>query len=699
MARKARPRDPLAAEVLRRINVCLRQGSRGTSLDLSRLKLTALPPEIGQLDSLRELSLQGNEFATLPPEIGQLTALTTLDLFSNQLVALPPEIGALRNLRILDLRGNRLAELPTEFGDLTALTTLDLSYNPLTTLPPEFGRLTALTTLDVHAANLATLPAEIGLLTGLKELYLHHNPDLGLPVEMLGPTRAAVLRGLAFPKPPAEILASYFRIVGEAGERLGECKLIVVGRGQAGKTSLIKRLSGRPFDPNEPETHGITIQQLAFDGEQGSVTARIWDFGGQVVLHSMHEFFLTARSLYLLVLGERDEMLERDAEYWLQLIRSYAGDAPVVVALNKGGGRQRAFDRETLERTHGPILGWVPTECSEPDDEAAGIFRLRERLTRVIDSPHMDSVRRKFPRKWHAIKAALEEMPESYLDQTDYAARCRALGEPDAGEQAALASDLHDLGVALNYGRDPRLRDTTVLRPDWLANGIYAVLRANDLDSSLPAELNVALAPDGILTEATLERIHAKAEAWGMLRAADYPAEKRAFLLQLMDLFHLSYPLDDEGREQLVPTLLPLHPPPGAEEPTDVGRVRLRYEFPVVPAPLLPWFIARTFALIPDRLHWRRGVLLVFADARARIWATQDDRYVFVTVAGDDHARNRLLAIIRGTLRKIFNDYRALHPVEQWEHRGKWVPRETLEEFGVLPREQTPDTSREDSPS
>jgi hypothetical protein len=42
----------------------------------------------------------------------------------------------------------------------------------------------------------------------------------------------------------------------------------------------------------------------------------------------MHEFFLTPRSLYLLVLGERDDMAERDAAYWLQLIRSYAGPAP-----------------------------------------------------------------------------------------------------------------------------------------------------------------------------------------------------------------------------------------------------------------------------------------------------------------------------------------------------------------------------------
>src|SRR5262249_13143716 len=160
-------------------------------------------------------------------------------------------------------------------------------------------------------------------------------------------------------------------------------------------------------------------------------------FGGQVVLHSMHEFFLTARSLYLLVLGERDDMLERDAAYWLQLIRSYAGDAPVVVALNKSAGHHRHFDRETLEQTYGPILGWVATECSEPDDAKAGIALLRQTLTAALDSQHMDSARRKFPKKWHAIKAELEGMQESYLDYETYTARCRALGEPDAKEQAA----------------------------------------------------------------------------------------------------------------------------------------------------------------------------------------------------------------------------------------------------------------------
>ena len=268
-------------------------------------------------------------------------------------------------------------------------------------------------------------------------------------------------------------------------------KLIVVGRGGAGKTSLIKRLKGEPFDAHEGETHGINIRELELACADGPVQARVWDFGGQHVLHAMHEFFLTARSLYLLVLGERDDMAERDAAYWLQLIRSYAGPAPVVVALNKSGGRAREMDRRTLEEKYGPILAWVPTECSEPDPGKSGIDALSVALTKATDG--MEEVRRRFPAKWFEIKKWLGDMKDSYIDYDTYAARCAELGEPDPAKQEELAAWLHDLGVALNYGRDPRLRDTTVLRPDWLANGIYAILRANDPRHEKP------LAPDGIV--------------------------------------------------------------------------------------------------------------------------------------------------------------------------------------------------------
>ena len=198
------------------------------------------------------------------------------------------------------------------------------------------------------------------------------------------------------------------------------------------------------------------------------------------------------------------------------------------------------MDRRTLEEQYGPILAWVPTECSEPDPGKSGILALSVALTKATDG--MEEVRRPFPAKWFEIKKWLGDMKDSYIDYDTYAARCAELGEPDPAKQEELAAWLHDLGVALNYGRDPRLRDTTVLRPDWLANGIYAILRANDPRHEKP------LAPDGIVTLESLGRIYSAAEKLKMLNAKDYPQEKWAFLLRLMSLFQLSFPLDEGGQ-------------------------------------------------------------------------------------------------------------------------------------------------------
>jgi hypothetical protein len=45
-------------------------------------------------------------------------------------------------------------------------------------------------------------------------------------------------------------------------------------------------------------------------------------------MHATHQFFLSKRSLYILVLDGRKE---EDAEYWLKHIESFGGDSPVLM--------------------------------------------------------------------------------------------------------------------------------------------------------------------------------------------------------------------------------------------------------------------------------------------------------------------------------------------------------------------------------
>ncbi len=653
---------------LRRIAEC--QTDRATTLDLRSLGLTQLPPELGQLIALTSLNLSNNRLTALPPELGRLTALTELYVW-----------------------GNSLQQLPLEFCRLTALTELDLSRNRLTTLPTELGRLTALAALDLSANLLTALPPALNHLAALTELYLHENSELNLPIEVLGPTWFEVSTDRVRPKPPREILEYYFTSLGDQGQALREMKVLVVGRGGAGKTSVIRRLKRLPLDKLQTETHGIAVEELSLACADGTVSARVWDFGGQHVLHAMHEFFFTGRSLYVLVLGEREDMAERDAEYWLQLIRSYAGAAPVVVVLNKSGGRARELDLpcRRLEATYGPILAWVPTECSEPDPDKGGITALKRELTRVVGG--MPEIRARFPKKWVRIKDCLSGMQESYLAYATYADRCARLGETDPEKQEELAAFLHDLGVALNYRRDPRLHETTVLRPDWLADGIYALLRANDTRHPHP------LARDGRMMLTRMPAIYAAAEQLKMLKAADYPEEKHPFLLRLMAAFQLSFPLDEAGKEHLVPALLPVEEPP--EIPAKLLEkldVELRWEFPVVPGPLLPRLLVRTLGLVKDGWRWRRGAVYGYGPAVAKVWE-EKERYIYLSAAPEgEEAAADLVRIIRGTLREIFSEYKNLTVQEQVRWQGDWLPRRSAETLGLCEPDEEEEPGREERP-
>ena len=131
---------------------------RVTSLVLSDSQLTGtIPPELGGLASLAELSLGDNRLTgPIPAWLGGLTNLERLSLSQNQLSgSIPTELGSLSKLPVLYLWGNQLAgTIPSELGSLTNLEILALGGNQLT----------------------GPIPAWLGSLTNLRELWLYGQP-------------------------------------------------------------------------------------------------------------------------------------------------------------------------------------------------------------------------------------------------------------------------------------------------------------------------------------------------------------------------------------------------------------------------------------------------------------------------------------------------------------------------------------------
>ena len=113
-----------------------------SELDLTRIGITRIAPEIELLNNLISLYADNNNLTALPPEIKNLTQLIYLGLSNNKLTTLPPEIKNLTHLTHLNLENNQLTALPQEITKLINLKTLNLIGNPLlTTIPPELEQM------------------------------------------------------------------------------------------------------------------------------------------------------------------------------------------------------------------------------------------------------------------------------------------------------------------------------------------------------------------------------------------------------------------------------------------------------------------------------------------------------------------------------------------------------------------------------
>ena len=93
------------------------QLTRLTLLLLYQNELASVPSGIGQLTQLNRLDVDGNQLMSLPSSIGQLSKLVRLDVGAdgaNPLTMLPPELGRLEALQELKLEGIELIDPPPE---------------------------------------------------------------------------------------------------------------------------------------------------------------------------------------------------------------------------------------------------------------------------------------------------------------------------------------------------------------------------------------------------------------------------------------------------------------------------------------------------------------------------------------------------------------------------------------------------------
>jgi len=576
-------------------------------------RLTQLPSAIGQLHNLTELYLSDNDLTQLPPEIRQLLNLFRLDLDSNQLSQLPPQIGQMINLTILDLMNNRLTQLPPEIGQMTNLTQLSLNDNQLSLLPPQIGQMDNLTLLD-----------------------LNDNPIESPPIEIAKQGMVA-------------IKAYFEQLESEKQDILCEAKLLIVGEPGAGKTSLARKLLNPQAELPQAEdtTRGIDIKTWEFplgnnvlhiktaaslsnSGPPHSETnnnsakinlketfqANLWDFGGQEIYQATHRFFLTKRSLYVLVADNRKE--DTDFYYWLNIAELLGGDSPVLIVKNEKDDRPRPINEGQLRERFTNLKGVLTTNLAD----GRGLAELIDTIQfHLIHLPHVGDV---LPKSWFKVRYALEADNRNYIDWRDYLILCETHGFKRLVDKLNLSTYLHELGVCLHYQDDPILKRTVFLKPDWCTDAVYKVLDTRQI------VLN-----QGHFTQAELDEIWDDAEYIFM----------RDELLQMMLKFKLCYKIPHTSGDYIAPQLLGPEPPP--YHWNNDGNLHLRYRYRrFMPKGIVATFTVMLHRYVWQQTHvWRGGLILYKDDTLAEIVEDYEGRQIMIRIRGE-HPRDLLRTVI-----------------------------------------------------
>lgn len=205
-------------------------------------------------------------------------------------------------------------------------------------------------------------------------------------------------------------------------------------------------------------------------------------------MHTMHLCFLTERTAYVIVLDSRqDHYLEKTAIDWLQTLKAFAPNSPVILVLNKCDlNRSAMLNLASLKESFPQLVDCIRVSAKL----GINISALKNLISYVIRNHTSYSVI--FNKKWFGLKERLEEMTIPYISNKEYVDACIVYGIKDASLQSSLLRWFSDLGVTYHYSdfdTHSDMDEINVLNPEWVTNGIYRmILRTTAIDGFIPHE-------------------------------------------------------------------------------------------------------------------------------------------------------------------------------------------------------------------
>ncbi|XP_069118078.1 uncharacterized protein [Argopecten irradians] len=483
---------------------------------------------------------------------------------------------------VKDLDFTATGGVPRVIFKLTSLERLELSFHGLKQIPDDMKELKSLTSLDVsNNPYLESLSSSVGELP-MKEINLKYCPTLKTP------PKEVVARGF-------NAVFGYLKRLLSGSVQCRRTKLMMVGLGGAGKTSLVRTLiASRPSyyqDYGEQITDGISITDwtVRTKTKDETLTFNVWDFAGQTVYYNTHQFFLSNRAVYLLLWNIRLGYEHAGLDFWLNSVVCHAPKAPIIIVGTHCDKVEKSkIPQEELKRKYPQIASFFFVSSYTGE----GIVDLKEYLVNLtLQQKYMGE---RIPEAWLTLEQrVIQKRKEEQLDLIkwkgveDIASTC---GIVDGQELVQAVQFLHDLG-SLQFFNTEFLRGHVVIYPQWIVDVMACIVT-----------VHAGPTQDGKLFHKDM------AVVW-----KDYPADVHPWLLRLTEEFDLTFPLKDEPAN-LVPCLLPnteqKYNWPTLDEGSDIKEGKMVYSFEYLPAGLFNRAQVRLHQFAEKGILWKKGMFL-----------------------------------------------------------------------------------------
>jgi len=382
----------------------------------------------------------------------------------------------------------------------------------------------------------------------------------------------------------------------------------------------------------------------------------------------MHRCFLTDRSVCIIVLdGREDATIDHDVIRWIDTINTFSSNVPVIIVINKIDIYANASLRETeLKQNYPQIVDIFKTSALTSE----GLSDLKKCLIETVSKT--DCFKPQYNPKLKELMNSVEKSDKPYILSENFDELCQKIGIEDRYGYLNL---LNYLGILHYYkvesGEEHQVyhEKYTILKPDWLTNGIYRII------NRMPANT-------GFIMYTDLYEMMAKQFENDVLPDTTYNEQEVGYILYVMRKFNLSYKAD--SHREFIPINLPKDSPAIVSRLKSSDCLHVSWECKsMIPLNVLYRVMIDKYGQLRLDSIWKYGAVFKTKDNKssALVEIDIDEKSINIYVISDCGKANEYLSEYRNAIYEALKEIKADEIIHHWsDEKGKEgrIPYDTV---------------------